>query len=58
MIDNDIIENSSSPYSNPLVCVIKKDGSIRLCLDARQVNKLIIPDKEAPESVDGFIAMF
>lgn len=34
MIDNDIIENSNNQFSNPLVCVIKKDTSIRLCLDA------------------------
>ena len=36
MLKEGIIEKSTSPYSNPLVVVTKKDLSIRLCLDARQ----------------------
>ena len=43
MIDADIIERSVSPYSNPLVVFIKKDGKVRLCLDARRINQIIIP---------------
>ena len=27
-----IIQRSSSPYINPIVPVIKKDGTVRLCL--------------------------
>lgn len=52
MIQWRVIGRSDSPYNNPLVTVIKTDGSIRLCLDARiliteyyyaiRVNNLIL----------------
>lgn len=35
MLQLGVIERSRTTYINPLVCVIKKDNSIRLCLDAR-----------------------
>ena len=47
-----------SPYSNPLVVVIKKDGKVRLCLDARRINQIIIPDRESPESIDKIFQKF
>lgn len=39
-----IIEKSTSRYISPLVCLLKKDNSVRLCMDARAVNKIIKPD--------------
>lgn len=40
-----IIEACSfSSWSNPIVAVQKSDKTMRLCLDARQLNKLTIPD--------------
>ena len=45
MIDNDIIERSSSPYTSPIVAIPEKDGQVRLCLDAREINKMIINDR-------------
>ena len=38
------IEPSSSPYASGLVLVRKKDGSLRVCVDYRQVNKDTVPD--------------
>lgn len=32
------IRRSTSPYSSPIVCVRKKDGSLRLCVDFRKLN--------------------
>ena len=39
------ITHSQSNYSSPVVCVRKKDGSLRLCVDYRQLNKHTIPDR-------------
>lgn len=46
MRELDIIEPSTSPYSNPLIAVKKKDGSDRVCLDSRKINKLAVLDSE------------
>lgn len=39
------ITPSRSPYSSPVVCVRKKDGSLRLCCDYRELNKRSVPDR-------------
>ncbi|KAM9467441.1 uncharacterized protein Hap1MRO34_014209 [Clarias gariepinus] len=39
------ITRSKSPYSSPVVCVRKKDGTLRLCCDYRGLNKKSIPDR-------------
>jgi hypothetical protein len=40
-----IIFPSTNPYSSPVVVVLKKEGSWRMCLDFRALNKLTIKDK-------------
>ena len=47
-----LLYTSSSPYINPLVVVTKPNGSIRLCLDARKLNSLLVPDYECARSVE------
>ena len=39
------IVKSKSPYSSPVVCVRKKDGSLRLCIDYRLLNQKTVPDR-------------
>lgn len=40
------VQKSNSPYASPVVCVRKKDGSLRLCIDFREVNKKTLPDRQ------------
>lgn len=51
-----VIRESSSPYASPIVLVRKKDGSIRLCVDYRQLNiktrKDAFPLPRIEESLD------
>ena len=42
MLDNNVIERSNSSFLNPLVVVKKKNGDIRLCLDMRELNSIIM----------------
>ncbi|XP_054863940.1 uncharacterized protein LOC129348184 [Amphiprion ocellaris] len=40
------VKKSNSPYASPVVCVRKKDGTLRLCIDFREVNKRTLPDRQ------------
>ena len=43
LLEEGIIEISDSPFASPVVPVVKKDGSIRLCCDFRRLNEKTIP---------------
>lgn len=40
-----IVRESRSPYASPIVVVRKKNGSLRMCIDYRTLNKRTIPDQ-------------
>ena len=40
------VKKSNSPYASPVFCVRKKDGSLRLCIDYRELNKKTIADRQ------------
>lgn len=44
MQEQGVIRKSSSPWSSPLVLVIKKNGKVRPCVDYRRLNAVTIKD--------------
>ena len=45
LLNRGFIRKSKSPFSSRVVCVRKKDGGMRLCIDYRELNKKTVPDR-------------
>ena len=42
----EVVRPSTSPYASPIVMVKKKDGSNRVCVDFRKLNRITEVDSE------------
>ncbi|CAB3993128.1 Retrovirus-related Pol poly from transposon [Paramuricea clavata] len=45
LLNRNFIRKSKSPFSSSVVCVRKKDGGLRLCVDYRALNQKTVPDR-------------
>ncbi|KAH0743076.1 hypothetical protein KY290_031069 [Solanum tuberosum] len=54
LLDKGFIHPSASPWGAPVLFVKKKDGSMRMCIDYRQLNRVTIRNKYPLPRIDDF----
>ena len=52
LVDKGFIRPSHSPWGAPVLFVKKKDGTLRLCIDYRELNKVTIKNKYPLPRID------
>ncbi|KAH0781716.1 hypothetical protein KY290_001314 [Solanum tuberosum] len=52
LLDKGFIRPNVSPWGAPVLFVRKKDGSLRMCIDYRQLNKVTIKNKHPLPRID------
>ena len=52
LLEKKFVRPSVSPWGAPVLLVKKKDGSMRLCVDYRQLNKVTIKNKYPLPRID------
>ncbi|GJZ49081.1 putative reverse transcriptase domain-containing protein [Tanacetum coccineum] len=52
MLENGFIRPSVSPWGAPVLFVKKKDGSMRLCIDYRELNRITIRNRYPLPRID------
>jgi hypothetical protein len=55
LLSKGFIEPSSSPYGAPVLFVQKKDGTLRMCIDYRALNKLTVRDRFPLPRIDDLL---
>lgn len=56
LLAENIIRPSTSPYASQVVLVPKKDKSLRLCIDYRELNKLTVKEHYPLPVIDDYLA--
>ena len=52
LLSKGFIRPSASPWGAPVLFVKKKDGSFRMCIDYRQLNKVTVKNKYPLPRID------
>lgn len=52
LLSNDIIRESDSEYSSPILLVRKKNGEQRLCIDYRKLNSVTVKENQPLPRID------
>lgn len=55
LLERSIIRHSESEYASPIVLVRKKSGELRLCIDYRELNKLLLKDNYPLPNIEDLI---
>ena len=55
MLDKGIIRPSTSPCGSPIVLIPKKDGTWRMCVDFRDLNKIMVKNRYPLPRIDDFL---
>jgi hypothetical protein len=52
VVEKGFIHPSSSPWGTPVIFVLKKDGTQRLCVDYRDLNEVIVKNNYPLPRID------